>query len=112
MLQDNLAGAVAYITFIPAIIFLLQRSYKKNHFVRFHAWQSIFFAIAALVIAVALRVVFYILALLSGLGYLLASLLVLVTCIGWVILWVVVLIKALQGEFFRLPVIGHFAERD
>lgn len=110
-LQDNFAAALAYITFIPAIILLLQKSYKKNHFVRFHAWQSIFFAIAALVIAVVLRIVFYLLALISGLGYLLASLLVLVTCIGWVILWLVALIKAFQGEFFRLPVIGHFAEK-
>jgi len=110
-LADNFAGALAYITFIPAIIFLLRKTYKGNHFVRFHARQSIFFAIAAVVLGVVLRIVFSLVALIPDLGYLIAWLLVVVTCIGWVILWLVALIKALQGEFFRLPLIGHFAEK-
>ena len=46
-LSDNAAGALAYITIIPAIIFLLVEPYNKNSFVRFHAWQCIFLGIAA-----------------------------------------------------------------
>jgi len=34
---------VAYITIIPAIIFLVMEPYNKNKFVRFHAFQSLFF---------------------------------------------------------------------
>ena len=41
-LTDNAAGAIAYITFIPAIIFLAIPPYNTSPFVRFHAWQSIF----------------------------------------------------------------------
>jgi len=33
-----------------------------------------------------------------------------VVCIGWLILWIVLLIKALQDEMFKLPLIGDWAE--
>lgn len=108
---DNFAAALAYLTFIPAIVFLLRKSYKSDHFVRFHCWQSIFMAVAAIAVCIVLRIVFALLALIPVAGYLLGSLVVLVTCLGWVILWLVVLIKAFQGEFFRLPIIGHFSEK-
>ena len=111
LLQDNLAAALAYITFIPAIIFLLRKSYKSNHFVRFHCWHSIFMVAAGVVLGGVFRIVFDFIALIPGIGYLLASLMVLASCVGWMILWLVVLIKAFQGEFFRLPIIGHFAEK-
>jgi len=110
-LDDNVAAALAYITFIPAVIFLLLKPYQKNHFVRFHCWQSIFMAGAAVVLGVALRIVFLLLAFIPTVGYLLGSILVLVTSLGWTILWLVAVIKALQGEFFRLPIVGHFAEK-
>jgi uncharacterized membrane protein len=45
------------------------------------------------------------------LGYLLAWLLLAVMLLGWVILWFVLLVKALQGETFRLPWIGTLAEK-
>ena len=37
-LSDTAAGALAYVTIIPAIIFLLVEPYNKNSFVRFHSW--------------------------------------------------------------------------
>jgi uncharacterized membrane protein len=46
-LSDNAAGAIAYITIIPAIIFLAVDPYKNSSYVRFHAWQCIFLCIAA-----------------------------------------------------------------
>lgn len=110
-LKDNFAAALAYVTFVPAIIFLLCKSYKSNHLIRFHCWQSIFLEVAGVVVGIVLRIVFELLALIPVAGYLLGSLVVLVTCLGWVILWWVVMIKAFQGEFFRLPIIGHFAEK-
>src|SRR5258708_39867332 len=48
-LPDNVAGMLAYVTFIPAIVFLVLEPYSRNRFVRFHAFQSIFLC-AALVI--------------------------------------------------------------
>jgi uncharacterized membrane protein len=110
-LPENFAGALAYITCIPAIVFLARKPFDQNHFVRFHSWQSIFMTVAAVVFGLALRIIFALLGFIPHLGYLLGWLAVLVTMLGWAILWAVALIKALQGEFFRVPVIGDIAEK-
>ena len=108
---DNIFGAMAYVTFIPAVIFLLMERFKRDRFVRFHSFQSIFLVGAGIGLVIAMRLVFVLLSLIPWLGYLMAWLAVAVVSIGWVILWMVLLIKALQGEFFKLPWIGDLAER-
>jgi uncharacterized membrane protein len=109
--NEALLAGLAYITFIPAIFFLLKKPYNENHLVRFHSWQSIFLAIAAVVAGVLLRIVFSLLGFIPWIGHLLAWLAVIVISLGWLILWIVVLIKALQGGLFKLPIVGDFAER-
>lgn len=111
-LKDNIIAALAYVTFIPAIVFVLIEPFKRNRFVRFHSFQSIFLAVATIVIAIAMRILYSVLALIPVLGYLLAWLAMTVAVLGWVILWLVLVVKALQGEIFRLPLIGHLAEKD
>jgi uncharacterized membrane protein len=110
-LRENVAAALAYVTFIPAIVFLRLKPFNHNRLVRFHSWQSILFAIAAAVASLMLRILFFVFSLVPRLGYLLGSLAVLVVGLGFAILWLVVLIKAFQGELFKLPVIGDFAEK-
>ncbi|HXZ41592.1 MAG TPA: hypothetical protein VEG68_12695 [Terriglobales bacterium] len=110
-LKENVAAALAYVTFIPAIVFLWVRPFNHNRLVRFHSWQSIFLAVAVVVAGIGLRMLFSILSLIPRFGYLLASLAVLVVALGFVILWLVVVVKAFQGELFKLPVIGGVAER-
>src|SRR5229473_3317459 len=44
-MQNNVAAALSYIT-IVGIVFLLIEPYNKIRFVRFHAFQSVFFAVA------------------------------------------------------------------
>lgn len=110
-LKENVAAALAYVTFIPAIVFLRLKPFNHNHLVRFHSWQSIFLAIAAALAALLLRILFFLLSIVPRLGYLLGSLAVVVVGLGFVILWLVVLIKAFQGELFKLPVIGDLAEK-
>ena len=41
-LSDKNAGALAYITIIPAIIFLVAAPYNQSSYIRFHAWQCVF----------------------------------------------------------------------
>jgi len=110
-LKDNLIAALAYVTFIPAIIFVLIQPFKGNRFVRFHSFQSIFLAVATVVAAIAMRILYSVLTLIPVIGYLLAWLTSAVVLLGWVILWLVLLVKALQGEPFRLPLIGSLAEK-
>ncbi len=108
---DNVAAALAYVSFVPAVILLRHHSYNRNYLVRFHALQSIFLAIAAVLSAIVLRILFALLSLIPRFGYLLAWLVVLVAVLAAVIVWLVVVIKALQGERFKLPWIGRLAER-
>ena len=109
--NDNLIAAAAYVTIIPAIFFVLAEPFKRNRFVRFHSFQSIFLAAATIVAAIAMRILYSVLALIPALGYLLAWLASAVVLMGWVILWLVLVVKALQGETFRLPWIGNLAEK-
>lgn len=110
-LKENVAGALAYVTFIPALIFLRIMPFKRNHFVRFHSFQSIFLLLAGLLVALVVRLLFPLLTLIPWLGYLLAWLAVLLVVLAWALLWAVAVVKALQGELFKLPVIGGLAER-
>jgi uncharacterized membrane protein len=109
--KDNFLAALAYITIIPAIFFVLVEPFKRNRFIRFHSFQSIFFAVATIVIAIAMRILYSLFALIPRLGYLLAWLTSAVLLLGWFILWLVLLVKALQGETFKLPWIGNLAEK-
>jgi uncharacterized membrane protein len=109
--KDNLVAGLAYITFIPAVVFVLIEPFKRNRFIRFHSFQSIFLTVATIVIAIALRILYSILTLVPVVGYLMAWLAVAVAVLGWGILWLVLLVKALQGQSFRLPVIGSLAEK-
>lgn len=105
-LTDNVAGMLAYITIIPAIIFLVIEPYNKSRFVRFHAFQSIFFAVAWMVLWIAMSFI----GVIPVLGW--ATLLIWpLLGIGGLIIWIILLLKANQGQMFKLPVIGDLAEK-
>jgi uncharacterized membrane protein len=105
-LTDNVAGMLAYITIIPAIVFLVLEPYNQRRFIRFHSFQCIFFAIAWTVLWIALGIIGHI----PLLGWATILLWPLVGLAG-LIIWVVLLIKANQGQMFKLPVIGDMAEK-
>ncbi len=107
-LPQVVAGALAYCTFIPAIVFLLVEPYNKNRFVRFHSLQSIGLWLAAGVIGAALRLAGFLLFLIPW--HLLFYLAYMLVGLGLFVIWLVLVVKALQGERFKLPVIGDFAE--
>jgi uncharacterized membrane protein len=105
-LADNVAGAVAYVTFVPAIVFLLLEPYNKNRFVRFHAFQCLFLAAAWVAVGIA----FWILGHIPFFSLLLIPIGI-IAWIGLIILIVVLILKALQGELFKVPVLGDMAEK-
>jgi len=109
-ISSNLGGLLTYIPFVGwviAIVFLVAEPYKNDKFVRFHAFQSIFFSIACFVIYRALGLI-----LLStwwiGFGTLwLWSLIRLAILACWIFL----MHKAYNNERFMLPVIGPLAAK-
>jgi uncharacterized membrane protein len=111
LVQENVAGALAYVAGVPAIIFLRTMPFKRNHFVRFHSFQSILLIVAGVLIAIGLRLGFAVLSFVPRFGYMLASLVLILVVLAGVIVWLVAMVKAWQGELFKLPIIGDIAER-
>jgi len=98
-LEANIAGLLCYVLgWVSGLVFILIE--KESNFVRFHAMQSIY--------------VFGILTIASiVLGWIPVLNVVLVPLIGvlGVILWIILMIKAYQGEKFKLPMVGDWAEK-
>jgi uncharacterized membrane protein len=109
-IPDNIAAAMGYLTFVPAVVFLVAAPFKKNRFIRFHAFQSILLTLTAVLAGLALKLVFLVLSLIR-LGHLLLLLISAIVLLGCAILWLVLIVKALQGDLFKLPLIGDLAER-
>lgn len=105
-LADNVAGALAYVTIIPAIVFLILEPFNKKRFVRFHAFQCLFFAVAWTAFWIILAFIGHI----PFLGWATILLWPLISLAG-LILWVVLVVKAYQNQMFKLPVIGDMAEK-
>ena len=106
---EVIAGALAYLTLIPAVIFLVLEPYKKNRFVRFHSIQCLLLSGAAILAAIILKLAGLMLFIIPVLGPLLVLLLSMVVAIAVVAIWLVLVVKALQGEMFKLPLLGDFA---
>jgi uncharacterized membrane protein/ribosomal protein L32 len=105
-LTDNVAGMLAYITIIPAIIFLVMAPYNRSRFVRFHSFQCIFFWVAIVVLQIAISIIGVVPILL-----LITVPLHMIVMLGALVLWIILLIKANAGQMYKLPVIGDLAEK-
>jgi uncharacterized membrane protein len=105
-MAENVAGMLAYITIIPAIIFLVMEPYNKSRFIRFHAFQCIFFAIAWTILWVVLSIFAHI----PILGWLSILIWPLIGLAGF-ILWIILLLKANQHQMWKLPIVGDMAEK-
>jgi len=108
---ENIAGAIAYLTFIPAIVFLFVEPYSKNRFVRFHSVQCLLLGAAAILLAIALKLASVVLFIIPVLGPLIVVLVSTVVALAVVVIWLVLLIKAFQGEMFKLPLLGDLADQ-
>jgi uncharacterized membrane protein len=97
-LAENVAGALAYVTIIPAILFLVLEPYNRSPFIRFHAFQSLGLCVCAIVCSMIMIV--------PILGWLIGLILLPVLFVAWVIC----ILKAYQGKLFKLPVVGNIVE--
>ena len=110
-MATNLVGALTYLAgFITGIIFLVLEPYKANSFVRFHAYQSIFFNVAWVVFWIAWMIVSAILTpLTAGVFGLIALPLMLLLSLAGFGIWAFLMYQAYQQKLFKLPIVGKFA---
>ncbi|OGX18069.1 MAG: hypothetical protein A3K83_01780 [Omnitrophica WOR_2 bacterium RBG_13_44_8b] len=98
-IQPNVAALLSYLVgFITGIIFFIIE--KENKFVRFNAMQSIITFGALFVLQIVLAII-------PAIG---PILLVIVNILS-LALWVLLMVKAYQGESFKLPIVGDIAEK-
>jgi uncharacterized membrane protein len=99
-LDENLEAALSYVLgWITGLIFFLLE--KDDKFVRFHALQSLITFLALHVVAIFFGIIPFI-------GRVFGSLI----SIAGIIVWIVCIIKAYQGEKFKLPIVGDIAEKN
>ena len=96
-LEENVAGFLCYLLgFITGIVFLVLE--KKSSFVRFHAMQSTITFLGLFVISIVI-------------GFIpIIGLLVYPIWILSLIVWLILMVKALRGERYSLPIVGKMAE--
>jgi uncharacterized membrane protein len=93
-LEENVAGFLCYILgFVSGIVFLVVE--KESSFVKFHARQSTVTFLILLVISLVFGWI-------PVIGFL--------VLIAILILWLFLMIKALQGERYLLPIVGQLVE--
>jgi uncharacterized membrane protein len=107
----NVAGLLAYVLgFITGIIFLVLEPYNKDKFIRFHAFQSIFFNVAMIVFWIAYTIVSTVLGVVSfGILGIVMAILGLLVFLGILVYWVFLMYKAYNNEKYMIPYIGKLA---
>jgi uncharacterized membrane protein len=117
-LDENIAALLSYVFgWVSGLIFFLIE--KDSRLVRFHAMQSLLFNVLVAVVAIALWIVLFVVFLVvSQVSGALATILSLISVLVWLVFgvailagWVLCLVKAFGGQYFKLPVIGNFAEK-
>jgi uncharacterized membrane protein len=105
-LEPNVAGLLCYVLgWVSGLVFLLLE--KKDKFVRFHAIQSI-------IVFGAISVVSFVLWMFTWIPYVWIVFMILGYIVGALalVLWIVLMIKAYQGEKFKLPISGNIAAKN
>jgi uncharacterized membrane protein len=106
-MSPNVEAGLSYVlTWVTGLIFFFME--KQNRFVRFHAMQSILFFGGLTVINIILSVIggFGV----PGIGLLVALVSWAVGIVG-LVGYIVLLINGFQGKYFKLPIVGDYAEK-
>ena len=111
-MDANVAAGLSYLfSIVGGLIFYFGE--KQNRFVRFHAMQSILFNAFWIVLFIVLFTVqslLYATVILIPLGIVFTCLTFLLP-LALLVVWIVLMVYAFQGKYFKLPVIGDYAER-
>ena len=112
-LHPNVASALSYLAgIVSGILFLVIDPYKTDRFVRFHAFQSIFFNVGWIALWIVWMIVGLVLgAVTKGLFFFLQLPIDLLLMVGGFALWAFLMYSAYQGKMMRLPVIGALAAK-
>jgi uncharacterized membrane protein len=111
-MEENLVSALCYLgSWLTGVIFLVLAPYNQNKTIRFHAFQSIFFAVAMIPIWIVVTILALVMSHIPVIGSLFMLLVDLVLGLGFFCLWLFLMYKAYNKEKFMIPIIGPLAEK-
>ncbi len=117
-MDPKVSAGLGYLVWVLSIVFFFIE--KQNRFVRFHTLQSILLGVSSFVVFIALYIVLFILLVIAGAvnSNVLAGIIGLLSILGYLVIvvggfigWLLGMINAFQGKYFKLPVIGNWAEK-
>lgn len=111
-LPSNIAAALACLPLIGGFIFYLIE--KQDNFVRFYAMQSIIYGGAWLLFYIVWRVILAILVPIPVVGWIIAIPLWIIWAvihIGFLVIMVIAIVKALTGARWDIPYVGPIARK-
>ena len=107
-LDENVEGALCYVLgFITGIVFLVME--KDNKFVKFHAVQSIIISLALWIFNMVITSILF-----ASFSYSMWGIIGMISSLislAALIIWIMLILKAYQGEKFKLPIVGDIAEK-
>ncbi len=109
-MASNLAGCLAYtLTVLTGVLFLVLEPYTRDKFVRFHAFQAVFFGIACVAVSIAVSILSFVFGLIPLIGWIIGLLLWVGLFVGLFGGWILLMYKAYNNERYMFPVIGKIA---
>lgn len=104
-LDENVAGALCYVLgFLTGIVFFVME--KDSKFVKFHAVQSIATFLPLMILGWIISSLFWSFTMMWLVGILSTMLFIIE-----LVLWIILIMKAYQGEMYKLPIVGDIAEK-
>jgi hypothetical protein len=113
--EDKTAAIVAYLTFIGFIVAIILNSNKKTRLGAFHLRQVLGFILtvigAWICVAIVMVILFFVLAFMKSFLVVLVPLLYFAFGISILVLWVMGLIAAINGQLKPMPVVGPLYQK-
>jgi uncharacterized membrane protein len=111
-MTSNVAGALAYLLgLVTGIIFLVLEPYKRDPFVRFHAFQSIFLNVVLIIFSIVWSNIITMMVVSIGFLWGLFGLIGSLVYLAFFIFWLFLMYKAYNRETFKIPIIGDIADK-
>ncbi len=111
-MAPNVGGLLCYVPCCVGLVFSVVAVIveKQSRFVRFHAFQSLLLHGAVIVLSIGLTVLQVVLGMVAGPLGVLAWLLSVLLGLGFLVVTILLMVKAHANEEFELPVVGQMAK--
>ena len=109
----NVGGLLCYLPCCIGLIFSIVVAIveKQSRFLRFHAFQSLFFHAAMIVLGIGFQILNLVIGMISGVLALIFSIVVMLLGLVFLAAQILLMVKAYNNEEYELPTLGQMARK-